>query len=420
MLYWKNKIQATSQTLAIVLVTTLPAALFAAQDHEPVTRSASLSYEQVFENALSIAPESLASGARADQADQYNRLASSLFPGQPVLEASYIDDGALDAVGLREIEAGLRLNLWRPGERQQSEGLARGLSDLYQTWQDNLELEIAGRVRRAVWALQLADAMLELEREALAAAREFEQLTNAQFAAGSVAERDVLRARALVMSQQQAVYEAEAQLVDAEREYQVITGLNVRPAQTFLEQRSSRTEISISHPLLQFLQANVEVSRSRVDQVRQVNAERPSIRLGMRRERASVFESYIDTLGIGFTMPLGRSPTVAGQVSDARQAQADMQVALQQGRIMLDQQLHEAEHQLYTMEPTLELAISQVELSQQQWEMSRLAYETGEADAVSVVLSLRELIAARKARADAELRYQQLISDYNQSVGLLP
>lgn len=408
----------------LATVMTVVPGLFAsgllAADHNPVSRSANLTYEQVFDNARTVAPEGLAADARASQAEQYDRLASSLFPGQPILEASYIDDGALSAVGLREIEAGLRLTLWRPGERQQSEGLARGLAELYETWQDNLTLEVAGRVRAALWSLQQAEALLEMQRQSLAAIREFEELTVAQFTAGSVAERDVLRARALVMEQQQAVYSAEADLVDAEREYQIITGLNIRPQQDFLEQQSSRTEISISHPLLQFLKANVDVSGARVDQARQQNAERPSIRLGMRRERASVFEQYIDTVGIGFTMPLGRSPVAEGQVSDARQAQASMQVALQQGRIMLDQQLHEAEHQLYTTELRLGLASEQVQLSEQQWEMARIAYESGEADAVAVVLSLRELIAARTERVQTELRYQQLISDYNQSVGQLP
>lgn len=408
-----------ARVLFAALVTwhgSLPAAV----NHEMLQTSANLTYEQVFASAMANAPEAIAADAREQQVVQYGRLADSWFPGQPVLETGYIDDGALDAVGLREIEARLRLTLWRPGERQQSENLARNLADLYQTWEANLELEVAGRLRSVLWALERAETLLALEREALAVAQQFADLTNAQFTAGSAAESDLLRARSLVLSQQQAVFNAEAELVDAERGYSVVTGLTIRPAQAFREQRSAADEISISHPLLRFLQANAEVARSRVSQVKRQAGQNPSVSIGMRRERGSARQDYIDTVGIGFTVPLGRGATVTSQVSDARREQADMQVALQRGRIMLDQQFHEAEHQLYTTELNLDLTANQAALNEQQWEMTSLAYELGEVDAVSVALSLRELIEARKARARTQLRYQQLVSDYNQTLGQLP
>lgn len=406
--------------VAMALLMAGSGSITAATDHEPLQSSANLTYEQVFASALDNAPEALTADSREQQASQYKKLADSWFPGQPVLQTDYINDQALDSVGLLEIEARLSLSLWRPGERQQSQTLAQNITELYQSWENNLALEVAGRLRTALWSLQRADALLALEREALAAARQFEELTASQFAAGSAAQSDVLRARSLVLNQQQAVYSAEAELVDAEREYTVITGLTLRPAAEFLEQRSSADEISISHPLLQFLQSNAEVARSRVSQVRRQTGQNPSVSIGMRRERGATQQPYIDTVGIGFTIPLGRGASVNSQISDARREQADMQVALQRGRIMLDQRFHEAEHQLYTTELNLDLAESQAELNEQQWEMMRLAFELGEVDAVSVALSLRELIDARKARTRTQLLLQQLISDYNQSLGQLP
>jgi outer membrane protein TolC len=397
-----------------------PGSLLAALDHQTLQRSASLTFQQVFDAALDNAPESLSGPSRQEQLRQYDQLAQRLFPGQPVLEANFIDDGPLDAIGLRELEAGLRLDLWRPGERQQSENLAGRLSEMYQAWQANLSLEVAGRLRAALWALQQVDDLLELEREALAVAEQFAELATAQFAAGSVAESDVLRARSLLMARQQAVYEAEAELVDAEREYTVLTGLTVRPAAVFQEQQDSAEAISISHPLLQFLQANVELARSKVQRTRLQSGESPSFSFGVRRERGSSLNEYNDSLGIGLSFPLGRSAAAASQVSDARRDQADMQVALQRGRILLEQQLHEAEHQLYTIRLNLELVAQQAELSEQQWEMASLAYELGESDALAVSLALQDLVAARKNHRVAQLRLNRLISDYNQSLGLLP
>lgn len=404
-----------TMTLSL-LATSAPAAL----DHEPLQRSDNLSFQQVFDSALANAPEGLAAASREDQAAQYTRLGDSLFPGQAVLETSYVDDSALDAVGLRELEAGLRLSLWRPGERRESQQLGQNFSRLYETWQDNLALEIAGQVRDSLWALQRADALLELERESLAISEQLEQLTAAQFAAGSVAERDLLQARALRMARQQAVHVAEAALVDAERDYTVLTGLNLRPAQEFSESRSTEEEIDLAHPLLQFLQANLQVASSRVSQVKRQAGESPTLSFGVRRERGNALDDYVDSLGIGFTMPIGRSAAVSSQVSDARREQADMQVALQRGHIMLDQRLHEAEHQLFTAAQQLELLRSQVQLSEQQWEMSRLAYELGETDALTTTMALRELLSARKQLVQIQIQYEQLISDYNQSLGLLP
>jgi outer membrane protein TolC len=405
---------------AMALLLLYAGSAWAALDHQALQRSDSLTFQQVFDSALDNAPEALSTASRQEQLRQYDQLSRRLFPGQPVLEANFIDDGPLDAVGLRELEAGLRLNLWRPGERQQSENLASNLSDLYQAWQTNLTLEVAGRVRAALWALQQADEVLQLELEALAETEQFASLAAAQLAAGSVPESDLLRARSLVMAQQQAVYEAEAELVDAEREYTVLTGLAVRPTVLFQEQQSSASEISISHPLLQFLQANVELARSKVQQTRLQAGESPSLSFGVRRERGSSQVDYIDSLGIGLSFPLGRSPAAARQVSDARRDQADMQVVLQRGKILLEQQLHEAEHQLYTARLNLELVGQQAELSEQQWEMASLAYELGETDALAVSLALQDLLAARKNHQAVQLRLNRLISDYNQSLGLLP
>ena len=391
-----------------------------AHDHQPLQKSPSLTYAQVFESALASAPEFLATSAREGQAAAYQAMGQDYFAGNPVLQTSYLDDSTLTDVGLMEFAAGISIPLWRPGQKQEVRALGQHVEAMFLSWQTYMQWQVAGRIRQTMLALQSAEAMLALEKQSLANSEALEKLSLALFEAGEVPELDLMATRAMLLDQRNRVYDAEAELVDAERTYQVVTGLNRIPSVPFQEAAVDSDEISSSHPWLSYLKTNVDVAKSTVNQVRSRSTGSPVVGLGYRRERGNRFDQYIDTVGISVNIPIGKSATVAAAVSDARREEADMEVALQQARINLNQRLHEAEHQAYVASQKLEETEAKVTLNQQRWEKSKLAYELGETSFYQVLMALEDLHSTEKERRSLELEIQLRSAEINQSLGIMP
>ncbi len=387
-------------------------------DHQPVAKSAAMTTAQVVASALENAPEILSLEARSEQARAYQEVSGSLFAGPASVQASYIDDQLLDNFGMREIEAGITVPLWRPGQRQQAVRLGQSMDVMLGAWQSYIAWQVSGRVRESLLELQRAEALLEYEQQNLQSVAALEQLANTLFQAGAVPQLDVLSTEVMVLEQRKAIHDAEAELVDAEREYQVVTGLSLRPQDPFIESLPALQEISLDHPWLDYLQANLNRARANVSQVRERSTGNPLLGLGFRRERANRLDPGIDSVGLSLQFPIGKSPTVAAAVSDARREEADLQVALRQAHINLNQSLHEAEHQVFVIEQKLSASAAQVTLNQRRWEMARLAYELGETSFFPVQLALRELQVAEKQHHSLELELQAIYSRMNQSLGL--
>ena len=103
--------------------------------HQPVLKSANLTFAEVFEIELNNAPARIASASRQEQTREFSKLGDSLFANRPSWQFNYIDDKAIDAMGLREIETGLQFSLWRPGEKRQAGELGHNYQDLYSAWE---------------------------------------------------------------------------------------------------------------------------------------------------------------------------------------------------------------------------------------------------------------------------------------------
>jgi outer membrane protein, heavy metal efflux system len=391
-----------------------------ALDHEPLQRSPSLTYGQVFESALASAPEFLATSARQGQAAAYKAMGQDFFAGNPTLQTSYLDDSTLTDAGLMEFAAGFSIPLWRPGQKQEVRVLGRNVESMFMSWQAYTQWQVAGRMRQTLLAVQSAEAMLAFEKQSLTNSEALEQLSLALYQAGEAPELDLMATRAMLLDQRNRVYDAEVELVDAERTYQVVTGLNRIPTVSFQEEAFQSDEILSSHPWLSYLSSNVDVARSAVEQVRNRSTGSPVVGLGYRRERGNRFDQYIDTVGISVNIPIGKSATVGAAVSDARREEADLQVALQQARINLNQQLHEAEHQAFVASQKLAETEAKVALNRQRWEKSKLAYELGETNFYQVLMALEDLHSTEKERRSLELEIQLRNAEINQSLGIMP
>lgn len=405
---------------SLVALMTMPGLQAQELDHAPLATAPDLTFSTLLEQTLAHAPEALETSVRTDQAQAMNDLGNSWTAGRPGVQLDYIDDRLLSDLGQRELTYGIALPLWRPGERRAMQARGQQYSEQVDAWQKAFSLAMAGRLRGALADMQQADAELAAEQLATADALQLLSIAESLFAAGETAQRDVLQARALVLAQQRNELAAEAARVDAERSYSTLTGLNVRPATAHAEVIQVAEVVGAGHPLLQLLQSNVDLASAEIDKAEADARGNPVLSIGSRRQRAGYFADYEDALALSLTIPIGGRAHVDASTSSARRDKVDADVRYLTTVRELNLQLHEVEHEIFTLGESLPLSQEQAQLARQQWEMARAAFEAGEIDMSQVVIALQQArVTARDLDAIA-LRHARLITEFNQIIGVLP
>ncbi|MBT8146877.1 MAG: TolC family protein, partial [Gammaproteobacteria bacterium] len=264
-----------------------------------------------------------------------------------------------------------------------------------------------------------AETMLDLASRATVDAERLLDITSMMESAGAAAQADVLQARTRFLQQRQSELQAQADLAIAERRYAILTGLSIKPDGA-LNEAPVANSLSSTHPTLKFLQSQVGIAAAGVALTRHQANGRPNLRFGVRRERGDRREPYIDTFGVTFSVPIGSSPAADASVSVARSQQVDAEVRMLQARRQLETRLRELEQELALSDELLTLGEDRVMISNQRYEMSLAAFEVGESDLTQVVLAQQQALQAQKDLATARLSQQRLISEYNQTMGVLP
>lgn len=415
------RIPLTVKSIGLSLVMcTLSIGARAQYDHVHLGLNESLSYAEVFERAIENTPEILEKEVRYQQARDYARNGSNLLSGRPSLQLNYYDDGVLENNGMKELEYGIQLPLWRPGERRQAQALGRSYQSQAEAWEDYLQLFVTGRVRTVLMDLREAGLLLDLETQATANTEELVRVSTLLYEAGEIAELDLMRSQSLLLEQRRDELRAQERLVDAEREYNVLTGLTFRPVLAYEENLVETEEITADHPELRFLQSGVALAEAAVGQSALNARGSPTLSVGTRSEKGSRFQDSIDSLGISLTIPFGGQSYVDSRTSSARRDLVDAQVLVRNTWRRLNRDLHEVEHGLYINGESLPLAREEAELGERRWEMALTAFEQGELNLSEVVIALRQSLEGMQSLQELELERERLIIEYNQISGVLP
>jgi cobalt-zinc-cadmium efflux system outer membrane protein len=389
-------------------------------DHIHLSKSDTLLFPEILEQAMLQSPAYREIAARSEEAKSYENVGQSWIAGRPSVQLDYLDDRSLTNNGQTELTYGVALPLWRPGERDQIQTLGQNYSAQTSDWQRRFALDTAGKVRSSLADLHEAETLLALEQQATADAKELLRIVEALFNAGEVAALDVMQARNLLLAQQRNELDADAMVVDAERSYAVLTGLTVAPGSPHTETRIAAEEVAPDHPLLQFLQSSIDLQDSNIRKAESIAKGNPTLTLGSRRQKTNTYADYENALAISVSIPFGGKSFVSAAGSTARRAKVDAEVEYFTSLRELNAQLHEVEHQLFTLDQSLPLSEEQAALSRQQWDMARNAFELGETDMSRVVVAMQQARASSKEYETLSMQYQRLISESNQIIGVLP
>ncbi|MAY03408.1 MAG: hypothetical protein CMQ38_10605 [Gammaproteobacteria bacterium] len=404
----------------LMLLLTVSAVQAAQGDHEALQTSSTILFSEIFNSALENAPKILERDVRQQQVSSYDAIADNWFNGRPQLSLSYYDDRTFDDRGYREIEYAIQLQLKRPSEWGNGRLLSDAYSEQFSTWENSLRHYIAGRVRNVLANISEAEAALALEREATQNAEDLVTITRQLLDSGELARLDLLQAENLLLQQRRTELETEALLVDAEREYEVLTGMQTRPDYLYTETLSAQEDISVMHPQLLYLASDIELAEARYQSALASAKGSPVISLGSRRQRSDGLMPYEDSIALSLSIPFGARNVVNSQASSVQRDKTDAEVLYQNTWRNLNQALHEVEHELFITEESIILAEQQLELSEQRWQMSRTAFTQGEITLTQIILALQEVLAARKESELLVLKRERLITEFNQTIGVMP
>lgn len=389
-------------------------------EHPHLTQVKELSFDELLSLSLQRIPQYREIKAREAQANAQQSVGEGWIAGRPSLQVDYLDDSIQSNLGQTELNYGVELPLWRFGQRQNQQDLGQRYGESSVAWAQNLELNVAGQLREALANYYEAITLQALEQQATRDAAELLRIVESLYEAGEAAQMEVMQARSLLLTQQRNELDADAMRVNAERNYAVLTGLTEIPELAHREALAAADEISKSHPRLVSLQAEVALQQANVKAEEAAAKGNPSVFVGSRRQKDGPNSGYHDAFAVSVSIPFGGKKFVSAATSNARRSQVDAEVALLRAQRELSSQLHEVEHQLFTLSTQLPILQEQAQLSQQQWDMARAAFELGEVDMARVVIAMQLARSSAREYESTLLKQQRLITEFNQTVGVLP
>ena len=391
---------------------------WAIQPHEAekLQLNDSLTLSSLLDITLKRHPQAGVLAARSASIDAETKYANRWLPDATGLTAFHMSDRSFDDNGVYENEVALSFPMWLPGEKKAQTRLGEILSVAGASDESEFRWRVSGQLRQQLWELSLALRQWELALE------QEQRLAEVLAQVTLFAEAGELsRADQLATMEELAIWKGETMLLEAEymdaiRLYRSTTGLNTVPAE-IEETLSELQEIGQKHPALRQAMDHLAESSATSQVIKERSNRRPSLDVFWRGFRGDRRSPDVDALGIGFAMPLGKSPRREPEVAKAFENVAMAEAELLETRRGLELQLHEANHVLHTTRERLENSETIIKAATERHKLDKLAFELGD---FSTREWLRRLSRFREIERSHELLLIQqgaAIAAYNQAVG---
>lgn len=421
---WTRVSRAAALTLncTISLFLALPATTLAqmpGHDHAPLPVRDEATLAGAVELSLEYYPATIGLDARAREADAWRDKGRSWLADRPSLGFRYQSDEWGSDERLREYEAGISLPLWNPGARGAVKDLGAALGSASTAASDAVRWELAGHLRDRLWRIALAENEHELAEYALEISTRLAATVERRHELGDVALADVLLAKAARLDAQERHIETEAALLDAERAWRSVSGLDWRPAFA-AESLSDVADVRDTHPALALANARLESSESAVTVAEKTARTGSTLTVGPRRERPAFGERYDESIGISLNVPFGGTSHRRVEVAAATMVAAEARAQRSELVRRLSLALHETAHELGVIAENLAAATERQDLAERYRAMAASGYEKGEIDLVDLLRSQTNEVEARRQVARLQIERNRQTALYNQAVGVLP
>jgi outer membrane protein TolC len=387
--------------------------------HEPLSVSSTLGWPALIEETLLNFPRFAELAARDSEAKALSERGGKWFSGPPQVYAGYLSDQALSDTDMAEYELGVELPLWRWNQRSAAQVLGTTASSESIAAASALRHQVIGLLRTALWDIERANIAVTLAEDGIVLATELLRVVTRRHEAGDLPLTDALLAQSALLEREAALIESNATLLDAERAYRSLTGLDRRPA-NFKEVPILREELNASHPWLVMADAAVARSEAELELVEGGAKGPPVLTLGSRRERGAYTDFYVDSIGLQVKVPFGgeahRSTKTANSLRSVSVARADRAQLARR----LELELHEAHHSLVVVDASLALAQKRSDLADRRLQMGEQAFAQGEMTLFELLLQQELALTTQMEAARLEAERQRAIAAINQALGEWP
>lgn len=379
--------------------------------------------KDAFDAAWLRQPEARALAQRRAAAEASQRAAASWTPSALALELAHTTDRVNDNEGQREWEAGVAIPLWLPGERSRSRVLADAEAEGVDRRAALARLQLAGSLRDAWWPLAQARLSEQLAADQLRHAQQLASDVERRLKAGELARSDLLQAQGTVAAARAAQAEAQQARAEAAQRWQALTGIAApddAPLQPEAEPTDALPPAFDAHPQGAELAQRLAVARAHTALAQRQGAGNPELTLGTTRERGSFDERGRYTLNIGLRVPFGQSARKDAQVANAQAETIELEAQMEQAQLRLATEQQSLRTRVAATRVRLAAAEERASLAEQTREMIEKSFRLGESDLPTRLRTHLEAREATRQQAAARLDLASAISQWRQSLGLLP
>ena len=395
---------------------------------------ASISLKQAFDAAWARQPEAQALSARRDAARASQQAAQAWTPEPVALEASGKSDRLNRNQGNREIEVGIAVPLWLPGERGRSRALAEAEGRAVESRANAAQLRVAAAVREAWWQWQFAGIDVDVARGQVGSARSIAADVSKRQQAGDLARSDRNQADGAVASAESSLAQAEAALAMARQQLQATTGLSfaaalptqpvapgtASPISTAEAEPPAHAPDPPLHAALAELQDQAALAQGAAALAAAQSRANPEVMLAVTRERGASAEPSLQTLTLGIRIPFGAGPRYNARVASAlaERTEAEARLALERQRLLAERE--SAAARLAATRAQLAAAERRAQLAAETRGFFDKSFRLGESDLPTRLRIEAEAREAERQAARARIEVAAAISAQRQALGLLP
>lgn len=391
----------------------------------PATSPASaMTLKQAFDAAWERQPEAMALQARRDAARAQRQASQSWTPEPAALEVSNKTDRLNRNAGARELEVGVAVPLWLPGERSKSAALADAEGAAIESRATAAQLRVAATVREAWWQWQRARIEADSARDQLANTRRIAADVARRTKAGDLARADQHQADGAVAAAESGVAQAEAGLAAAQQQVRALAGQAPlasdaigAAAEPAPGAAAGETD---AHAALQELKDRAAVAERTAALAATQSRANPELMLATTRDRGAFGEASQQTITLGVRIPFGGGPRHDARSANARAEATEVQAQLTLERERLTAEREAARVRLDTSRTQLAAAERRALLARESRDFFDKSFRLGETDLPTRLRIEAEAAEAERQAARTRIELAAAISAWRQALGLLP
>lgn len=385
----------------------------------PAPAAPPLTLKTLFDRAWEQQPEAQSAALRRESAQAARSGASSWTAEPAALELQAKTDRPGSNQGSREVELGVALPLWLPGERARKAALGDAEIKAVESRRLAAQLQLAATVRETWWTLQRAQAELGLAQDRLQNAQRLAADVARRFKAGDMSRADQAQADSAVAQSEAAVAEATGAR-DVAQAALAVWGGGVEVGAEPEPEAMPGTARPEDHPAVANWQDQAEVARRAADLAAVQTRANPELTVAATRGREQSGERYRQTFTVGVRVPLGGGDRARAKETAARADALDAEVRarVEQDRLAAD--VAAAIARVKATQAQREALARHAALARDTRGFIDKAFRLGEADWPTRLRVELEAAQAERQLARARIDAAAAVSTLRQALGLLP